>query len=139
MKGKKEITETKENASETDQKPILPCQTNTSKKELNIFSEVSSFTSSGLHQIKVEMTVPKQEISEEMKEQNNKIKSMMVLSGRLAKDGMHKSYICQVCQKEGRCLNIKKHIENKHINGTCIPCNLCMDTFWSSNALRQHK
>ena len=140
---KKEILETKED-SETDQKPIIPCQTSTVKKELDIFSDVSSFTSENyypLNQMKAERRVPlpKQEFNEEMQEKTNKVKSMMVLSGRLAKDGMHKSYICQVCQKEGRCLNIKKHIENKHIKGTCIPCNLCKETFLSSYALKQHK
>ena len=67
------------------------------------------------------LLLSKQELSEEIKEKDKKLNSMMVLSGRLAKDGMHKSYICQVCQKEGRRLNIKKHIEVRHLKCTLSP------------------
>ena len=85
------------------------------------------------------MAVPKQEYSNEMQEQDVKIKSMMVLSGRLANDGIHKLYICHVCQKEGYVQDIKRHIESKHIEGIFIPCKLCEKTFRSRNSLRSHK
>ena len=85
------------------------------------------------------VALQKQEYSEELHVQNTKIKSMMALSGRLAKDGIHKSYICHVCQKEGLVGDIKRHIEAKHIEGIYIPCTFCEKTFRSSNALRLHK
>ena len=141
--GGKEPHKAKEDAAENNTDPRLSKQTNTPKKESTLYSQVSSFTSEQdypLNQMHVERTValPKQECSEEMQEQNDKIRSMMVLSGRLAKDGLHKSYICQVCQKEGKVVDIKRHIEAKHIEGISIPCNFCEKTFRSSNALRQH-
>ena len=139
----KESNETKEDELENNTKPRLSKQANTPKKESTMSSQISSFTTKHdypLNQMHVERTValPKQECSEEMQEQNEKIRSMMVLSGRLAKDGVHKSYICQVCQKEGKVVDIKRHIEAKHIEGLSIPCNFCQKTFRSSNAMRQH-
>ena len=124
---KKEFTEVKEATPESTKEPTLPTQMNSPKKESSEFSQISSFSSENdLNQMEEELTLPfpKQELSEEIKEQDNKVNSMMVLSGRLAKDGMHKSYICQVCQKEGRRLNIKKHIEVRHLK-----CNLSPETF----------
>ena len=48
-------------------------------------------------------------------------------------------YICKVCGKEGEKSNIKSHIQTRHIEGACIPCNLCQKTFRSNSALSVHK
>ena len=34
---------------------------------------------------------------------------------------MTKAYVCQVCRKEGQWVNIRDHIETKHIKGISIP------------------
>ena len=138
----KESPETKEDPPKTFSESRLIQQT--LREEKNMFSNINSTFSEQNHplnQTHADRTVaiPKQEYSEEFQEQNNKIKSLMVLSGRMAKDGVHKTYICQVCQKEAQIVDIKRHIEAKHIKGISIPCNSCEKTFRSSNALRQHK
>ena len=48
-------------------------------------------------------------------------------------------YICKVCGKEGGVSNVKSHIQTRHIEGACIPCNLCQKTFRSNSALSVHK
>ena len=35
--------------------------------------------------------------------------------------------------------DIKKHIESNHVEGICVPCNLCEKTFRSRDSLRMHK
>ena len=116
---KKEFTEIKEATPESREEATLTTQVNSPKKEAKELCQTSSFPAEkDLNQMEAELTLllSKQELSEEIKEKDKTLSSMMVLSGRLAKDGMHKSYICQVCQKEGRRLNIKKHIEVRHLS-----------------------
>ena len=48
-------------------------------------------------------------------------------------------YNCKVCGKEGENSNVKSHIQTRHIEGACIPCNLCQKTFRSNSALSVHK
>ena len=49
------------------------------------------------------------------------------------------SYICKVCGKENVRQVIMKHIENKHVEGISIQCDICGKTFSSRDYLRQHK
>ena len=49
------------------------------------------------------------------------------------------SRICKVCGKEGLATWIRNHIEANHLEGTCIPCDLCDKTFTSRNTLSNHK
>ena len=49
------------------------------------------------------------------------------------------SYICKVCGKENVRRCIMKHIENKHVEGISIQCDICGKTFSSRDYLRQHK
>ena len=76
--------------------------------------------------------------SVEIKELDNKIKSMMRTADNKATSGRSK-YICSVCNKEGFWTNIKDHIEANHIEGVSHPCNSCDKTFRSRPSLRMHK
>ena len=75
------------------------------------------------------------------------VKSMMEkgrnkLPGGRQSDGKPKdeaSYICKVCGKENVRRVIMKHIENKHVEGISIQCDICVKTFSSRDYLRQHK
>ena len=62
-------------------------------------------------------------------------------SGKQA-DGTPKqetSRICKLCGKEGLAALIKYHIEANHLEGICISCDICGQTFSSRNALSNHK
>ena len=45
---------------------------------------------------------------------------------------------CKVCGKEGRSIDIKRHIEAHHLQGVSIPCNQCDKTSRSRDSLRKH-
>ena len=87
------------------------------------------------------------EISADLQALDEKVKSMMekgqkmIPSGKQL-DGTPKqevSRICKVCGKEGLATRIKNHIEANHLEGICIPCDLCDKTFASRNTLSNHK
>ena len=78
---------------------------------------------------------------------DEKVKSMMEKDQQMIPAGMRangtlkqeKMWICKVCGKEGRWHIIKDHIEVHHLEGICIPCDLCEKTFSARNNLRIHK
>ena len=45
---------------------------------------------------------------------------------------------CKVCGREGRSIDIKRHIEAHHLKGVSIPCNQCDKTSKSRDSLRKH-
>ena len=47
-------------------------------------------------------------------------------------------YKCQVCDKEAKIGDMKRHIERKHLEGVSIPCNFCDKTFRCRNTLAVH-
>ena len=47
-------------------------------------------------------------------------------------------YKCTECGKQAIISALKKHIENKHLEGISIPCNSCERTFGSRSALGMH-
>ena len=74
----------------------------------------------------------------EYEQQTNSM--MEKTSKKMQRNGeMKLIYICKVCGKEGENSNIKSHIQTRHIEGACIPCNLCQKTFRSNSALSVHK
>ena len=80
--------------------------------------------------------------SGDLKDLDEKVKSMMDRGENMLKrsrGGMMKSYVCQICSKEGQWVNIRDHIEANHIDGILIPCNICNKTVSSRQALRCHK
>ena len=79
---------------------------------------------------------------------DRKVKSMMehgqkmITTVKEIRDGTPKqetSRICRVCGKEGLPKHIRNHIEANHLEGLCIPCDVCDKTFSSRNSLGIHK
>ena len=46
---------------------------------------------------------------------------------------------CILCGKEAEKTSLKNHIEANHLEGICVPCNLCEKIFRSRNSLSTHK
>ena len=83
----------------------------------------------------------KQDFSGDMKELDEKIRSLMSRGENMIKYGaksMTTAYVCKVCGKEGRRHNIESHIEANHLEGVTVPCNLCEKTLRTREALRHH-
>ena len=67
--------------------------------------------------------------SEDLKEVDKKVKSMMEMSAKFISNGKEKARICKVCGKEGERKAIRDHIEVNHLEGISLACNLCDKTF----------
>ena len=93
-------------------------------------------------QIDPEMTIaiPNQQYSENMKELDGQIETMMGRGESMITVGnqTRKAYACKVCGKEGQRINIINHIEANHLVGIAIPCNPCGKVFRSRYTLRWH-
>ena len=76
--------------------------------------------------------------SGDLKDLDEKVKSMMISGQNMTPDGRQKGAACSVCGKEGYRTAIRDHIEANHIVGVVVPCNICEKTFRSRNALRVH-
>ena len=72
---------------------------------------------------------------------DQQVKSMMIFSENADpyKQKGVRARICKVCGKEGSWTDIKNHIEDNHITGISIPCDLCGQVFKSRNTLKVHK
>ena len=91
--------------------------------------------------LKLAVSLPKHSFSGDLKDLDEKVKSMIGRSENMVKvsEGrMSKAYICQVCGKEGQWVNIRNHIEAHHLEGISIPCNICDHTFRTRQALGKH-
>ena len=77
-------------------------------------------------------------VSGDLKELDEKVKSMMEKSQNLIPSGRQRADICKVCGKEGAGIAIRDHIEANHLEGVSLPCNVCEKTFRSRITLRQH-
>ena len=81
----------------------------------------------------------KGDISEDLSQLDEQIKSMMEMSQNLVSSGKYKAHTCKACGKEGMRNDIRKHIEANHLEGLSFPCNLCEKSCRSRNALWMHK
>ena len=91
---------------------------------------------------KVAVSLPKHKFSGDLKDLDEKVKSMMGRSESMVKLNERqkiKAYVCQVCGKEGLLTHIRNHIEANHLEGISIPCNICNHTVRSRKALGYHK
>ena len=77
--------------------------------------------------------------SEDLKEVDKKVKSLMELSAKFILNGKEKARICKVCGKEGERKTIRGHIEVNHLEGISLPCNVCDRTFRTRRNLKIHK
>ena len=79
--------------------------------------------------------------NQENQQLDEQIKAMMEFSGNTVTVGKEtsKGSICKVCGKEGKSIDIKRHIEVNHITGVTHTCNLCGKSSRSRHGLRQHK
>ena len=77
--------------------------------------------------------------SEDLKEVDEKVKSLMDVSANFISNGKERARICKVCGKEGERKAIRDHIEVNHLEGISLPCNLCDKTFRSRQRMRKHK
>ena len=87
------------------------------------------------------VSLPKHEFSGDLNELDGKIQTMIGRGENMMKMGtkqMIKAYVCQVCGKEGALTTIRDHIEANHLEGICIPCNICEKSFRSRHSLRMH-
>ena len=90
--------------------------------------------------------IPNQSIND-IQALDEKVKSMMERGQRMIKCGrkangtpiQNTSSICKVCGKEGIKTSIRDHIESKHLEGICIPCDFCGNIFSSRASLNIHK
>ena len=78
-------------------------------------------------------------VSGDLKELDERVKSMMEKSQNLDPSGKQRAHICKVCGKEGAGIAIRDHIEAHHLEGVSLPCNVCEKTFRSRQRLRKHK
>ena len=74
--------------------------------------------------------------SEDFAELDKMVNSLMEKSENYVsgqrKDGKRAfASICKLCGKEGNGVDIKRHIEANHLEGTSLPCNFCENTFRS--------
>ena len=81
---------------------------------------------------------PNHSVSQDLKELDAKVKSMMGESENMTANGKQKARTCKVCGKEGHGTNIRDHIELNHLDGVSIPCKNCGITFKSRYSLRKH-
>ena len=90
---------------------------------------------------KVAVALPKHEFSGDLKDLDEKVKSMIGRSENMVKLNerrLIKAYVCQVCGKEGLGHHIRYHIEAYHLEGISIPCDSCDETFRTREALGKH-
>ena len=72
-------------------------------------------------------------------ELDEKVNSMIEKGGNFHPNRPQRNgHTCKVCGKEGHRNDIKKHIESNHLEGVCIPCNLCEKTFRSRKTFQEH-
>ena len=85
--------------------------------------------------------VPVEQVANvDLEELDRQVKSVMSISENSAPGkATGRARICKVCGKEGQMAMIMHHIETKHMTGVAIPCNICVKTLPSRNALAIHK
>ena len=76
--------------------------------------------------------------SEEMRALDEKIQSLMDISGNKIFGKTLSTQKCKVCGKEGHKGTIKKHIEANHLEGFSIPCHVCGQVYGTSFSLKHH-
>ena len=76
--------------------------------------------------------------SGDLRELDEKVKSLMEKTPNATADGQRRLYVCKVCGKEGQSIHVQMHIESKHLEGVSVPCNQCEKTCRYRHVLSQH-
>ena len=63
--------------------------------------------------------------SGDLKELDEKVRSLMEKTPNATADGQRRLYVCKVCGKEGQSKNVQNHIEANHLEEVSVPCNQC--------------
>ena len=63
----------------------------------------------------------------------------MILGQFPTLDGKQKATVCQVCGLEGYKIQIRNHIEAKHVEIISVTCNICEKVCRTRNTLKGHK
>jgi len=74
----------------------------------------------------------------DIKELDEKVKSIMTKSQNILPNGQQKADMCTVSGKEDFRTYIMNHIEANHLEGVSIPCNFCGKAFRSRNVQKVH-
>ena len=114
-------------------------KSNTYAEELNFDSKMNEQKPNAQMNNERRIAIPNF-VSGDLKELDEKVKSMMEKSQNLAPSGPagSKAKICKVCGKEGAGIAIRDHIEANHLEGVSLPCNVCGKEFRSRMILRKH-
>ena len=127
-----QISETKHKKNDFFKKPATLSQDAIPKE--NVQSKVSS-----------SLDIPNQSKTD-MEQIDEKVKSIMERGANTIPAGTAHgkpkqaiSWICKLCGKEGRSHVIRDHIETNHLEGICLPCDLCNKTFSARGNLKKHK
>ena len=117
----------------------LPKKSTTPHLDLKRNSIVPSTTSTAVA-ISNQSSTDLQALDEKVKSMMEKGQNMIPV-GRRANGTLKQATtcICKICGKEGRWTSIRNHIEAKHLEGICIPCDFCGNTFSSRKSLNFHK
>ena len=129
------------NSLQMNTQPIPKKETLVAKTE----HRESSFSPEGFHLIQKDPLSQKRRnvipnpASEDLKEVDEKVKSLMDYSANFISNGKERARICKVCGKEGERKAIRGHIEVNHLEGISLPCNVCDRTFRTRRNLKIHK
>ena len=131
-----------------DNHEVLKCATNKVIQKQVFKKEPSISKSQGI--VKFEEHTPRNEnpdetialtpnISRDLQERDEKVKSMMERTKNYKTVGWRKGHICTVCGKEGQSIHVQRHIEAIHLDGVSLPCNRCEKICSNREALRSHE
>ena len=130
-----------ENLGNQNYNPTVP---NTANLKTKLTSQISLLSSQTNPENQITsstaVALPKDELSGDMKELDDKIESLLCQRENMIKgtNQMSRAFICQVCGKEGLKHVIRAHIEANHLKGISVPCSICEKTFRTRHGLRLH-
>jgi len=119
----------------TQQEPFIDNKTMFVKQKRQPSYEEAKVKSEGA------VAVRNLETSANFEELDEQINSMMTKGQTMIPDGPSKSIkatVCNLCGKEGKRNDVRRHIESIHLEGVSVPCSSCDKTFRSRDAKRSH-